>query len=401
MVVEAIDMISVSEAKQKILENGGPGKPVMLPLQEAFNLVLAEDVFAVIDIPAYPQSAMDGYAFSFNGWQLHKELVIQGEMAAGSNEALVVEPQIAVRIFTGAAVPQGADTVVMQEKVRRENDKLIIEDERLRQGLNIRPAGSEVKAGALAMEKGMCLTPAATGFLAGIGIANVQVYPLPSVSIILTGNELQQPGSDLHYGQVYECSSFSLRAALSQMHITNVKIQQVPDDLAAITNTLQQALHSSDIILLTGGVSVGDYDFVLQAAADCKVNTVFHKVYQKPGKPLYFGKREEKLVFGLPGNPSSVLTCFYMYIVPAIEQFCQKNFGLKTIRAPLGQDYKKPQGLTHFLKGYYDGQKATPLTAQESYRMYSFAHANCLIQIDETVTECSEGKQVDVHLLNF
>ena len=401
MVVETTYMISVTEAKKKILENGGPGKPVMLPLHKAFNLTLAADVYADRDIPAYPQSAMDGYAFSFNGWMLHRELIIEGEMAAGSSETLVVEPQRAVRIFTGAAVPQGTDTVVMQEKVRTENDRLIIEDEQLKQGINVRPKGSEITAGALAMQKGTRLTPAAAGFLAGIGIANVQAYPQPSVSIILTGNELQQPGSGLNYGEVYESNSYSLRAALLQLHITDVKIQQVPDDLAALTNALQQALHSSDIILLTGGVSVGDYDFVLQAAASCKVDTVFHKVSQKPGKPLYFGRREEKLVFGLPGNPSSVLTCFYMYVVPAIEHFCQHSCGLQTIKAPIGKSYKKPQGLTHFLKGYYDGQKASPLTAQESYRMYSFAQANCLIQIDETVTDCSEGTQVDVHLLNF
>ena len=401
MGVETIDMISVSEAKQKILENSPPGQPVRLALQEAFDLTLAEDVFSVTDIPAYPQSSMDGYAFSFNGWKLHKELVIEGEMAAGSSKPLVVDPQKAVRIFTGAAVPHGTDTVVMQEKVRTENDRLIIEDNQLQQGINVRPKGSEIKAGALAMQKGMRLTPAAAGFLAGIGIADVQVYPLPSVSIILTGNELQQPGSDLHFGQVYESSSFSLRAALRQMHLTNVTIQQVPDDLVALTSVLQQSLLSSDIILLTGGVSVGDYDFVLQAAAQCNVNAVFHKVAQKPGKPLYFGKRDKKLVFGLPGNPSSVLTCFYMYVVPAIEQVCQNSFGIKTIQVPLEKSYKKPPGLTHFLKGYYDGQKASPLTAQESYRMYSFAQANCLIQIDETVTECSEGTLVDVHLLNF
>lgn len=394
-------MISVTEAKKKVLENSMPGRPVQMPLQEAFNLTLAADVFAVTDIPAYPQSSMDGYAFSFNGWKLHNELVIEGEMAAGSSEALMMEPEKAVRIFTGAAVPQGADTVVMQEKTSAENNRLIIEDVQLQQGANVRQKGSEIKAGALAMQKGMRLTPAAVGFLVGIGIAHVNVYPLPSVSIILTGNELQQPGMGLNYGQVYESNSFSLKAALLQMHIADVKIQQVPDDLAALTNALQQALHSSDIILLTGGVSVGDYDFVLQAAAACKVTTVFHKVAQKPGKPLYLGKREEKLVFGLPGNPSSVLTCFYMYVAPAIEQVCKNSFGLKTVQVPLAKSYKKPQGLTHFLKGYYDGEKATPLSAQESYRMYSFAQANCLIQIDEATTECNEGTQVNVHLLNF
>ncbi len=392
-------MISTAAAKAIIAQNIPVRAPVLLPLSQAAGLTLAADVYATTDIPAYPQSSMDGYAFSFSGWQAHHTLTIAGEMAAGQQQALEVNPQQAVRIFTGAAVPPGADTVVMQEKIRTENGQLIIEDEKLRSGANVRPQGSEIQSGALALPKDSRLTPAAIGFLAGIGTAEVLVYPRPSVSIIITGNELQSLGHPLKYGQVYESNSFALTAALQQLHMNQVNVQRVQDDPDAVTEVLQQALQRSDVVLLTGGISVGDYDFVLQAASRCGVVPLFHKVRQRPGKPLYFGKKEEKLVFGLPGNPSSVLSCFYLYVVPALEQWSRHSLGLRTIQAPIGKPYQKAAGLTHFLKGYYNGQTATPMDAQESYRMRSFARANCLIQIDESITECLSGTLVDVHLL--
>ena len=175
-------MISVSEAKKIISENVSSLEPVTLPLQESAGLILAEDVYASMDIPAFPQSSMDGYAFSFEGWKKHKKLKIAGEVAAGSNETFTLDPENAVRIFTGAAVPAGADTVIMQEKVQVENGELKIEDETLQQGNNVRLKGSEIKAGELALGKESVLSPAAIGFLAGIGITEVKVYPNPSIS---------------------------------------------------------------------------------------------------------------------------------------------------------------------------------------------------------------------------
>ncbi|WP_121356617.1 molybdopterin molybdotransferase MoeA [Flavisolibacter nicotianae] len=394
-------MISITEAKTIIQDSVRPTAPAELSLHQAAGLVLAADVFAMADIPAYPQSAMDGYAFSFEGWNRHKELLIEGEMAAGSNRVVEVEPQKAVRIFTGAAIPPGADTVVMQEKVQVENNKLIIEDRQLQQGLNVRPPASEIKAGELALQKGMRLTPAAMGFLAGIGTTTVSAYPAPSVAIIITGNELQQPGRQLEYGKVYESNSFALKAALQQLQIQNVNVHWVKDDPDTLTATLQQALNENDAVLLTGGISVGDYDFVLQAANSCQVEQLFYKVRQKPGKPLYFGKRQEQLVFGLPGNPSSVMTCFYLYVLPALRQLGGQASGLYTVQAPIAEGYQKAAGMTHFLKGYFDGQTARYLGAQESYRMRSFAQANCLIQIDEDQSACKSGTLVTTHLLPF
>ena len=392
-------MISVQEAKRIINENVSPLATVVFSLQQATGLVLAEDVYASTDIPAFPQSSMDGYAFSFHDWQKNKKLKIAGEVAAGSNETFLLSPGNAVRIFTGAAVPAGADTVIMQEKIKTQNGELIIEDETLQAGNSVRPKGSEIKAGALALEKGNILSPAAIGFLAGIGISAIKVYPNPSISIIITGNELQQPGQTLQHGQVYESNSFALKAILQQLHIYDVKVFYAADKPGIVSDTLNKALEQSDVVLLTGGISVGDYDFVLQAATNCHVEKLFHKIKQRPGKPLYFGKKENKLVFGLPGNPSSVLTCFYQYVIPALEKLSNRKIGLQTLKVPLSKALQKNTGLTHFLKGFYDGKTATPLDAQESFRLSSFAKANCLIQIDEEMTSLKEGELVNVYLL--
>ena len=376
-----------------------PLAAVRLPLSKAAGLTLAADVYAVTDIPAFPQSSMDGYAFLFQGWQQNRELLINGEAAAGTTSERQVSPRNAVRIFTGAAVPPGADTVIMQEKTKTENGKLIIEAVHVQQGANVRQQGSEIKAGALALPTGSRLAPAAIGFLAGIGIADVAVHPYPAVTLIITGNELQQPGTKPEYGKVYDANSFSLQAALERLHIPDVGIRHVPDEPEILTNVLQDALRESDVVLLTGGASVGDYDFVIEAATRSGVAPLFHKIKQRPGKPLFFGKRDEKLVFGLPGNPSSVLTCFYVYVLPALEKLSRIDLGFRTVRAPLGKPYQKTTDLTHYLKGFYDGEQALPLDAQESYRMHSFARSNCLIEIGEDTKHCAAGTLVDVHLL--
>ena len=394
-------MISVQEAKEIVLKNVSTLEAVEVSLSGAAGLTLAADVFAIADIPAFPQSSMDGYALSFNAWSGSNELIIEGEVAAGNSSSLKLSANKAARIFTGAAVPSGADTVVMQEKTRNVNGRLIIEDEKLKLGTNVRPQGSEIKRGGLALAKGTVLSPAAIGFLAGIGINSVSVYRNPRVTIIVTGNELQQPGNPLQYGQVYESNSYSLTAAFQLFNIDDVRVKQVSDDPSRLMIALQQALEDSDMVLLTGGVSVGDYDFVTQAAQACGIEKLFHKVKQRPGKPLYFGKKGNKVVFGLPGNPSSVLTCYYMYVIPAMEQLTNRRLGLRTTQTQLGKSYQKDAGLTHFLKGHYNGNTATPLHAQESYRMQSFAHANCIIQIDEDITEIKEGSVVEIYLLSI
>ena len=392
-------MINVNEAKKLIQEQAKELSPVKLSLNDAAGLTLAEDIYASINIPAYAQSSMDGYAFSYADWKNKKALKVKGVMAAGSNEAIELTPGTAARIFTGAPVPNGADTVVMQEKIKLTNDELIIEDENIQQGANVRLKGSEIKAGDLAVAKDTVLMPAAIGFVAGIGIDEVLVYPPPVISIIVTGNELQQPSQPLQQGQVYESNSFSMQAALKQMHITGVKVYKAEDKMETVMQVLKDALDKSDVVFLTGGVSVGDYDFVAAAAEKNGIEKVFHKIKQRPGKPLFFGKKEKKLVFGLPGNPASVLTCFYEYAEPALKKIMKQQSAVQITKAALSTSFKKAAGLTHFLKGLYDGKTVTPLHAQESYRLSSFANANCLIKIEEEITACEKGEMVEIHLL--
>jgi len=392
-------MISVSEAKEIINQNIQPFFTVQQPLSHAVGLTLAEDVFANFDIPAFPQSSMDGYALSFSSWLGSEKLLIEGEVAAGSNQSFQLDAGRAVRIFTGAPVPPGADTVVMQERTRIENGQLIIEDEKLKLGINVRAQGSEIRSGTVALKKDTRLSAAAIGFLAGIGTTEVCVYPNPSVTILITGNEVQQAGTPLQYGQVYDANSFSIAAALKSINIEAVKVRYVKDDPDELIRKLNYALQDSEVVLLSGGVSVGDYDFVARAASHCDVTKLFHKVKQRPGKPLFFGMRDENVIFGLPGNPSSVLTCFYMYVLPVLQKMTKRNLSLPTVETTFSKSYRKDPGLTHFLKGYYDGNSATPLDAQESYRMRSFAVANCLIELEEESTYCADGSIVRIHLL--
>lgn len=390
-------MISVQEAKDIVARQTPLLPPVQLPLHKAAGLVLAKDVFAAIDIPAFEQSSMDGYAILFANREA--ALPVEGEMAAGAAVRLSLAQGKAMRIFTGAPLPEGADTVVMQENVTVSDGTLLIEDTRLIQGANVRDRGAEIKAGDMAMPAGCPLTPAAIGFLAGMGVTEVTVYPAPVICIVVTGKELQQPGQPLQFGQVYESNSYQLCAALEQVRIKDIIIKQADDEPAQLQTILQQALDSSDVVLLTGGVSVGDYDFVQQAATACGVQQHFHRVKQKPGKPLYFGTKANLPVFGLPGNPSSVLSCFYQYVLPCLMSLSARQNPIQKITAMLAAGYQKPKGLTHFLKGSYAGKSVTPLTAQESYRLSSFAQANCLIQLEEEKEEYKEGETVTIYLL--
>lgn len=390
-------MICVSEAKEIIEKSIQPLAPERCGLLQASGKTLAEDVWAAIDIPAFKQSSVDGYAVRFA--DKHSWLEIAGEMAAGTAQELWLKEGEAARIFTGAPLPHGADTVVMQENVQFDNGRLRIEDFTIKQGANVRNKGDEVAAGSLAISRGTLLTPAAIGFLAGIGVTEVPVYPAPTVTIIVTGKELQTPGEPLRSGQVYECNSFSLQAALSGAGVSEITVLQADDNLDELSDLLASALSQSDVVLLTGGVSVGDYDFVIEATKRCGVEQRFHKVAQRPGKPLYFGTMNRKVVFGLPGNPSSVLICFYNYVLPAIGILSNRKLDLHKAAAPLAKSLAKPLGLTQFLKGKFEDGKAWHLGAQQSFQLSSFAVANCLIELDAGRAEYEEGESVELLLL--
>ncbi len=392
-------MISVTEAKNIIQQNTAPLSPRRLLLEQAAGLVTTEDVYAPLDIPPFRQSSMDGYAFSFHDWVSTGKLTVTGIVAAGDTERITLATGTAIRIFTGAAIPEGADTVVMQERTKLELNELRIDDAQLKAGSNVRPAGAEIRSGQLALPKGSMLTPAAIGFLASLGITALGVHPRPSLSIIITGDELKEPGTRLLHGQVYESNSLTLKAALQQLGIHDVRVIKAKDNLLLLSGVLKEALGQTDMVLLTGGISVGDHDHVLQATMNNGVQKLFHKIKQRPAKPLYFGKKEDKYVFGLPGNPASVLMAFYEYVIPALGILSNTGNMLQVVTAGLLHPFKKAAGLTHFLKGYYNGKTVAILDAQESFRLSSFARANCLIRIDENVTECRKGDGVEIHLL--
>jgi molybdopterin molybdotransferase len=387
-------MITVNQAKKLILAHTQPLQAKNSSLKNASGHILATDIYAPYDIPAFKQSSMDGYALIYQ--HPPSTLTLIGEMAAGTGTMLSINSGQTTRIFTGAPLPEGADTVVMQEKIIRQGNRIMLEDPRLFSGANVRQKGAEIKAGTLAIQKGTLLGPAAIGFLAGIGIQDVEVFPMPKVAIILTGKELQQPGKTLLFGQVYESNSYSLCAALKNEGITEIEVTEVDDNLELLTTILSSKLQEYDVVLLSGGVSVGDYDFVPEASRRCGVESIFHRVKQKPGKPLFFGKKDQKLVFGLPGNPSSVLSCYYNYVLPALKALSTKENNVKEISAELTHNYQKPAGLTHFLKGNYENGKATPLNAQESFRLSSFALANCLICLPEERQDFYQGDVITI-----
>lgn len=365
---------------------------------EAGGFTLAETLYAPVDTPPFDQSAMDGYAFAFDSWDGSSSLQVIGELQAGGSSATELRPGQAMRIFTGAPMPAGSDTVVIQEKVRSSGNEITILDDKLVRYSNVRPAGSQTKKGGLLLEDGQWLGPAAVSFLASTGISRVMVYSKPTVSIIITGNELVEPGGLAAEGMVYESNSAGLIAVLQQMGIAPVSVQQVKDDQGPIRQAISKAL-SSDLIIITGGISTGDYDLVKPALESLSVQEVFHFVQQKPGKPFYFGVAGETLVFALPGNPVAALTCFYEYIAPAIcRQTRQDHF--KKIVLPLSAGHKKKPGMTHFLKGRIEQGRVTILKDQESYKMNTFALADCLVELEAEKETFEPGELVIITLIH-
>lgn len=391
-------MISVPEARVLVQTQVQGMAAKACHLQDAAGCVLAADVVAPFDVPLWPQSAVDGYAFAFSSWQASQELPLSQLVAAGDAANEKLAPGAAARIFTGAVLPPGADTVVVQEQTTKTGNTVAINDPNLIEGANVRSVGAEIRKGVIALPAGTLLSPAALGYLAMLGIGQVTVYPKPRVALLVTGKELQVPGTEPVKGKVFEANSYSVVAALGQLGIRQIDLQRVDDSLEATVAALQLALQHSDLVLLTGGISVGDYDYVLPATVACGVTQVFHKVKQKPGKPLFFGVHGNKPVFGLPGNPASVLSCFYQYVVPALAKMMQREDLVRKVRLPLSAPVSKKPGLTHFLKARVAQGAILPLLAQESYRLSSFALANCLLEIPEAESEMEAGSLADAWL---
>jgi len=393
-------MISVEEAKELVATNSFQLSPVNKNIAEAIHFVLAENIFSPIAYPPFDQSAMDGYAIKYSDFVQWKKIKIVGESSAGHPFKEKIVSGQAVQIFTGAKIPYGADTVVMQEYVTIENEHLIIDNPNLSAGLNIRKKSSQTKKGAIVLQKGNILNPGAIGFLSGLGITSVKVIPEPKVTVIVTGNELQKPGKPLAEGKVYESNSFALNAALESLQIKAQEIISVRDSEKNISDEIKKAISTSDLVLIAGGISVGKYDFVGKALKQLGVKNIFYKVFQKPGKPLYFGKYKKRLLFGLPGNPAAALTCFYEYVFSAIRKMQgHERISLETKNISIASGYSKKEGLALFLKGKITDGKVHLLSGQESSNLSSFALADCLIYLPANKKNITDGESVEIHLL--
>lgn len=393
-------MTSVEEAKNLIIKSTKRLDPVQLEISKSLNYVLAEDVISPINYPPFDQSAMDGFAIFYSDFLKKKEIEIIGEAPAGNPFKEKISSGQSVRIFTGGKIPKGLNTVIVQERVTIKNGKILSDDFPLIEGANIRRKGSQIKKGDIALKTGTVLNPGAIGFLTGLGIASIPVFPKPNVSIIVTGNELQKPGLPLKNGQIYESNSFALTAALESIGITAINSLNIDDDKEITKESLAFAIKNSDIVLVSGGISVGKYDFVGKCLEELEVENIFYKISQKPGKPIFFGKKNNCLIFGLPGNPASTLSCFYEYTFPVLRILQGfSDIFLKKMNLPISSGFKKKEGLSLFLKGKTSDGKVNVLEGQESNNISSFALADCLVYLHAEKGNIIAGEIVEVHLL--
>ena len=385
-------MIQFEEAISIFEENISKGKIIKVSIKDAFGFVLAEDIHSKINMPPFNQSAMDGYAFKHSGIN---KLNVLGEIKAGDPGLFDLSQLDAVRIFTGAKVPESADTVVMQEHVQSNNNsiELNILPEK---GANVRPLGEQFKVKEAVLHKGNYLNEAAIGLLASLGINKLKVYSKPKVAILVTGTELVKPGKSLSEGKVYESNSITLISALKKLNIEKAKAFRVADSLKKTKEKIKSLLEKYDLILISGGISVGEYDFVKEALESNKVKEKFYKVAQKPGKPLWFGKKKNKFVLALPGNPASSLTCFYLYGLPFIRKWMGfENIHLPRKKIKLENQIQNKSGRLEFMKARIEDGNLKILNAQASSMLKSFAICNALVVVPQNPEQTKEGEFIE------
>lgn len=390
-------MVSVEKARSLVQNTVVPTKNwERISVQKALGHVLFETVNSPINMPPFRQSAMDGYAICVGSYTSYK---IAGEVKAGDNYHPTLKKGEAFRIFTGAPVPNTANAVIMQEKVSVKDNSITIETQ-VSINDNIRPIGEQVSRDQVALKKGSVLTPAAIGFLTTLGLTEIKVYRKPKIAIVITGSELASPGQNLNYGQIYESNAQMLTAAMVKLGHTKISHYKVTDDYPQTVKVLNNVIRSHDVVLVSGGISVGDYDFVGKALEELGVTRHFYKVKQKPGKPLFFGTKEDKPIFALPGNPASALSCFYVYVYTALQILTgHLNHSLPIIKArSLSQCITKGDRV-QFLKAIYDHGTVKILEGQSSAMLHTFALANALVCVPEAVDVVEIDDPVEVILL--
>jgi molybdopterin molybdotransferase len=386
-------MIQVEEALSIIAAQSCQMPTRKIKVSKALDYILAKAVYSPMDMPPFRQSAMDGYAFKHCELQ---EFKVVGTSKAGDYSNVKIAQNEAVRIFTGAFVPDDLDTVVMQEHTNRVDD--IVQISKMPTCFaNVRTKGEQIKKDELVLDKNTLITPAAIGFLAGLGITEIVVFSKPKVVIVVTGNELVSSGKKLLNGKIYESNSIMLKAALGEIGINKVKKVRVRDNFKDTKKILKQCLTTFDVVLISGGISVGDYDFVKDALLHNGVKELFYKINQKPGKPLFFGRINQTIVFALPGNPASALTCFFVYVYPALK--ISMGFGsihLPKIKRKINTFFENNTGKSLFLKGFYEGDSVTVLDSQSSAMLNTFAIANALIYLPFDSIKIQKNQEVTI-----
>lgn len=364
-----------------------------IAVSKSLGHVLADDVVSPIDMPPFNQSAMDGYALHIAAGNTYKLI---GEVQAGDAANPILKEGEAVRIFTGAAVPDTANAVMMQEKVTANNNEIVLDGD-ISTGTNIRLQGEQIKKRAIALKKGTKISPAAVGFLSTLGISSIKVYTKPQIAIVATGNELIAPGQSLQRGQIYESNATMLVSALSVAGFTNTSVHKVKDDYQSTVSKLKEVIASNNVVLISGGISVGDYDFVGKALNELAVQQLFYKVKQKPGKPLFFGKNSTTTIFALPGNPAASLSCFYIYVLPVLRKMSgATDYHLPRSKAKLAADFKKAGDRAQFLKSIVKEGTVTVLEGQSSAMLHTFSLANALVYIPEDVFDVKKGDEMEI-----
>ena len=401
-------MIKVEEALKAILKDIEVLDPEIVKLTDSLGRVLSGDVYSDYDIPAFDNSAMDGYALTSSDTRPAIKgravtLKVTGDLKAGDVPVKTLRPGQAIRIMTGAPIPKGADSVIMVEDTSSEGEDVDIFKE-VKPGENIRRAGEDIRKGELVIKKGTPLKPAHIGMLASLGISKIRVTRKPKIAILATGDELVDIDKKLEYGKLHSSNTYSLYSQVLNCGALPKNLGIAKDKVNELKAKIKKGL-DCDLILTSGGVSVGDYDLVKSVLAEMGADIRFWKVAMRPGKPLVFGRIRGIPVFGLPGNPVSSMVSFEVFVRPAIlKMLGQKEGHPNEIDAVLEEAIGKKKGLKYFLRAMTrrkDGIYVTRTTgAQGSGILKSMALANSLIILPEEKERVARGRKVTVWFLN-
>ena len=395
--------LSVDAAQARIVEiatkRALPGEKVTL--EAASGRILRADIHAPQDVPAFVNSAMDGFAVRASDLPPsgEKPFRLLGQILAGGHAAAEVVTDTCVRITTGAPLPRGADTVVMKENAHTDADIVTIASG-TSAGANVRSAGEDYRAGDLALKRGTRLTPASVGVLASFGLAEVNVASRPRALLLTTGDELTPPGEALGFGGVYDSNRFSLGSLLQHHGVDLLRHERLRDDPAQLCAVLLRAGADADIIVSSGGVSAGEADFLPRLLMEIG-EVFFWKVRMRPGMPFLFGQIGQAIMFGLPGNPVSGIATFLNLVKPALDAMSGAVGPRTPLRARLCGPVFKRHARTDFLRARIECDEAgalwaSPLEKQGSGMLRGVAEADALIVVVESVNELAAGDVVDV-----